>query len=131
VKKTSRATLVKNIVDLLERHSSRKVSRAMAEYLLKNRRTSELQSILRDVSLARSRYKNIVEVSAITARPLAKNHESAVVSGVKRMYPKARKVIVNNKVDESLIGGVRLEFSDKQVDASVEGQVARLRELIS
>lgn len=125
-----RRVLVGNIVSMLDEHSSRKVSKLVAEFLLRNGRTRELQSILRDISLFRSQTKNIVEVTAISSTPISSGHQSEVKKNVKKLYPHAQKIIVNNRIDESLIGGVKLEFPDKQLDMSVESKITKLRESI-
>jgi ATP synthase F1 delta subunit len=127
----TRSVLVRNILTLLDGNSSRKVSGVIAEFLLKNGRTNELQSILRDVSLARRESHNIVEVTAVSASPLLARHESEIRKNIKKLYPDARKVIINSKIDESLIGGIKLEFPDRQLDMSVESRITKLRELIS
>jgi ATP synthase F1 delta subunit len=127
----ARQTLVKNIVDLLEQHNPEQVSKVVAEYLLKNNRTSELQSILRDVSIVRREDKKIVEVTAISAHALSEENYSEIKAKVNELYPDAREVTVNSRIDHSLIGGVRLEFPDSQLDMSVESRITRLRKLVS
>lgn len=125
-----RSVVVNNIVNLLEGHSPRKVSKVVAEFLLKNGRTRELQSILRDVSLARAERKHVVEVTAVSATPILAKHESEIKKDVKKLHPDGKKVVVNNRIDESLIGGIKLEFPDKQLDVSVESRITKLRESI-
>lgn len=125
-----RSVVVNNIVSMLPEHGSKKVSKVVAEFLLKNSRTRELQSIMRDVSLARVKKELVVEVTASSASPISASHEAQVRKTVKKVYPEAKKVIINNRIDESLIGGIKLEMPDKQLDMSVESKITKLRESI-
>ncbi len=126
-----RKVLVKNILGSLEDRNSRKVSKVVAEFLLRSKRTHELPSIMRDLKLARYEQDKTVEVTAASAAPLLAKHEAEVKKTLRQFYPDARKVIVTNKIDETLIGGIRLEFPDRQLDMSVEARITKLRGLIS
>lgn len=125
-----RSVLANNILALLGEHSSKRVSGVVAEYLLKNGRTKQLQSILRDIALARSERQHIVEVTAVSSTPITPGHEAEVRQNIRQIYPRARQIIINNRIDESLIGGIKLELPDKQLDMSVESRITKLRKSI-
>lgn len=79
------------------------------------------------ISLYRER-KGVYAVRLITASPL----DDSARSTVERLLEQkeAKRIEVEYVVDESIIGGFRMEASSRRVDASVEGQLRRIRKEI-
>jgi F-type H+-transporting ATPase subunit delta len=100
----------------------------VAAYLLDQDRTDELESILRDVMQYRADH-GIVEVIAHTAHPLAPETKQAVERETRRIYPAAKQIIVSEQVDPTLVGGVRLEFANQQLDLSVRSKLNLFKQL--
>ena len=108
----------------------KRLAQAIAAYLLVERRTGELDSLMRDVIEARSA-EGIVEVTAVTAHELDQRAITDVQEQVKTIYPKARSIIVSPRLDPALIGGIRLEFANSQLDLSLRSKLNRMRQLIT
>ena len=106
------------------------LSREIAGYLLSARRTSELNSVLRDVMEIRAE-RGIVEVIAVTAFPLTDSLRADIKANVRTHFPTASTVIVSESRDESVVGGVRLEFANQQLDLSVRAKLNRFKQLTS
>lgn len=106
----------------------KKLSQEVAAYLLTERRTSELESVLRDV---RERWAQAgrVEVLAMCAYPLAAEAKANITREVRVIYPSAKQVIVTEVHDPSVIGGVRLSLANQQWDMSVEAKLNRFKQL--
>ncbi|MBE6637988.1 MAG: ATP synthase F1 subunit delta [Ruminococcaceae bacterium] len=68
---------------------------------------------------------NILHASAVTAVPLSKEQSDMLTAKLCKITGK--NVILNNKIDRSLVGGVRLQFDGKQLDSSIDAQLAALR----
>jgi F0F1-type ATP synthase delta subunit len=105
----------------------KKYIQSVASYLLETGRTGELDSILRDVSADWARI-GYVEVLAHTAYLLDTAARRTIEKLVRAEFPHAKKVIVNERVDESLIGGVRLELVDRQLDLTVRAKLNQFKE---
>ena len=76
----------------------------------------------------RQRYNkdnNIEEVCAVTAIPL--NEELAAKLKAKLEGMTGKTVILSNKVDPSVLGGVRLEMQGTQLEGSVQNNLETLR----
>jgi F-type H+-transporting ATPase subunit delta len=71
------------------------------------------------------------EVKAIvtTAIPLTPDLENQTLQTVKKLTDK--KVILENKIDSSIIGGYILQIDDKQFDASVSNQLKAIKTLLT
>jgi F0F1-type ATP synthase delta subunit len=134
--KVSRLKIAAALADKADRAgvSTASLSQEIAAYLLVSRRTSELDSLLRDVMEIRST-RGIVEVTAVTAHPLT----AAVRADIEREArtylltaagaPAASKIIISERLDESVVGGVRLELANQQLDLSVRAKLNRFKQL--
>lgn len=100
----------------------------IAAYLLDQNRTGELDSLLRDIWQYRAD-RGIVEVIAHTTYPLTTGVRGEIEAEVKRVYPAAKKIIVTESIDANVVGGVRLEFANEQLDLSVRAKLNRFKQL--
>lgn len=107
---------------------SRRFAREVAAYLLSEGRTGELESIMRDVQ-ADWADAGIVEVIASSAHPLTAATKADIKRQAARLYPAAKRVIVTERRDPAVIGGVRLDFADRQLDLSVEAKLNKFKQL--
>lgn len=107
---------------------SKRLSREIAAYLLSERRTGQLESIVRDVQgdWAQAGY---VEVIASSAHPLTAGVRSDIRRQIKALYPEAKTIIVNEEHDPEVIGGVRLSLADQQLDLSVQAKLNKFKQL--
>ena len=76
--------------------------------------------------------RGIVRVDAVTALGLTGEQNAALKKKLEGMLSKT--VIINNIVDPTVLGGVRLRYSGIQVDgtvkARIDGFAARLKDLV-
>lgn len=107
---------------------SKSFNREIAAYLLSERRTGQLDSILRDVQGDWARVGR-VEVIASSAHPLTGAVKTDIARRIRRLYPKARKIIVTEVHDPAVIGGVRLNLADRQLDLSVQAKLNQFKQL--
>ena len=106
----------------------KQLSDEVAAYLLSERRTGELDSLIRDVMQYRADH-GVVEVVAATAHPLTAVGRSDIQTEIQRLYPLATKVVVTEQPDATVIGGVRLGLANQQLDLSVRNKLNRLKQL--
>jgi F0F1-type ATP synthase delta subunit len=107
---------------------SKKLAREVAAYLLETKRADELNSILRDVQLNWVSH-GIVEVQTVSAFPVNSEVEKDIKNVIRKLYPDAKKIILSERRDPAMIGGVRLEFADQQLDLSIESKLNKFKQL--
>lgn len=112
----------------LGRLNAKHFSEEVAAYLLSEHRTGELEPLLRDVIQYRADH-GIVEVIAVTAHPLAVATRSDVEKRVKAVFPDAKQIIISEELVPDVVGGLRLEFPNEQLDLSVRAKLRRLKQL--
>lgn len=129
--KTPRTRLSKAIADrTLKQGVSKAYSQEVAAYLLSEGRVDELDSILRDVQ-ADWAAAGHVEVIASSAFPLTAGIRADIETQVRELYPEAKTVSVQEVLDPSVVGGVRLSLANQQLDLSVESKLNKFKQLTS
>ena len=102
-------------------------SREIASYLLAERRTAEIEPLLRDLIEYRAQ-EGMVEVTAISAHELSAKDRTDIELLTRRLLPKTKTIIMNRHLDPNLIGGVRLEIVSQQLDLSIRTKLNRLKQ---
>lgn len=127
--KVSRSRLAVIIAERCQQSAGAKeLSQEIAAYLLAEGRTGELDSILRDVMQYRADH-GIVEVSAVDARPLSESVKGDITTLIKNLFPTAKQIIISEEIDHKVIGGVRLELANQQLDLSIRSKLNRFKQL--
>ena len=129
--KTPRTKVARTIAGrTLKRGVSKRYAQEIAAYLLSERRVSELDSVLRDIQAdwAEAGY---VEVIAHSAHPLTSKVKADITRQAKQLYPAAKRITVTEVHDSAVIGGVRLDLADRQLDLSVEAKLNTFKQLAS
>lgn len=70
-------------------------------------------------------YKNTVEATVLTVVPLDEALRVALEEKLKQRFNK--KVILENKIDESIIGGVVVYVGDQIIDGSIKNQLNQMK----
>ena len=63
------------------------------------------------------KHNNIIEVTAVTAMPLSERLRDKLVAKLEAVS--GAKIVLVEKVDKSLMGGIVLRYSDAEIDGSV------------
>jgi ATP synthase F1 delta subunit len=100
----------------------KRLARDIAGYLIAERRTKELNSLLRDIEDLEYKKDGILEVTAMTARPLSVTTKAQIA----KLFD-AKQVKIHEEINEETLGGVRVRALDKVVDLSVQARLQRLR----
>jgi F-type H+-transporting ATPase subunit delta len=102
-------------------HQAQQVLRELAAYLVTERRTRELDLIVRDIE-AMLAAKGTVVADVASARPL----NAAVRSEITAMLG-AKSVQLRATIDETLLGGVRIDTPGKRFDGTIRHKLNALR----
>jgi F-type H+-transporting ATPase subunit delta len=103
-------------------------AKEVAAYLLAERRVNGLDSIMRDVMDDWSK-AGYLEVLAYSAHPLTVELKRDITARIQAVSPQAKKIVITEQLDPSVVGGVRLRLANRQLDLSVEHKLNRFKQL--
>ncbi len=89
-------------------------------------RTEEIKEIFISFEEDYKKYKNILEATAVTAIPLSDDELENIKKMIGEKYSKT--VYLENKVDESILGGMILYVGNTMMDASLRTKLNGLRD---
>ena len=98
---------------------------SLLKILIEKRQTSYIPLIYKEY---KNRYfddKNIMVVTAISAVALNENQRKRIIDKLEKSMNKS--VILENKIDKSCIGGIRLEYQGYMIDASIKNRFKKLQ----
>lgn len=104
------------------------LAREIAAYLLLEGRVTDLEPLMRDIVAYRAEH-GIVEADVVSAHELDDVDIKDVKAILKKYYPKADHVTINQKLDPGVIGGVKLVMPHEQLDDSVRSQLSKFKYL--
>jgi len=102
-------------------HQALEVMRELAAYLVTERRTRELDLIVRDIE-AMLADSGVIVADVASARPLS----DAMKAEVTAMLG-ATSVQLRESVDEALLGGIRIDTPGKRFDGTIRHKLTALR----
>lgn len=98
----------------------------LAALLLEHRLHDQVEELILDIAEEYRLKHGFVEAEARTPYPLGSELKKQLVALVKD-ETKAKKVILHEEIDESLLGGMILSAPDMELDLSLKSKLAKLR----
>ncbi len=127
--KLARSRLAAVLVDKIDNPKSNdNLAEHVAAYLLSEGRSGELDSLMRDCIQIRAD-SGTVEVMAHTSHDLTDSVRKDIQAKIQSMFPDAKQIIISEIHDHDVVGGVRLELANQQLDLSVRAKLNRFKQL--
>jgi F-type H+-transporting ATPase subunit delta len=92
--------------------------------LVRKRREALLREIVQQYAVLEQQARGAEPLSITSAKQLSADELRALVARLETIYGK--KFDVSQRVDQNLIGGVRIMMGDRRIDGSVEGRLEEL-----
>lgn len=99
--------------------------------LTEKRHMKYFGAAVREFERTYDRDNGILKVTAITAVPLSDRQKEAIAANLTAEIPGTRRVVIENRLDPGILGGLILQYAGKQTDASLSLQLETLREKIA
>lgn len=101
----------------------------LVHLLIENERIDNLKEV---AECFIERYRNIngiKKVVLLSAHPLTTNQVDLIIDKIKEdLLISKDKILIEQKIDESLIGGFILKVDDKQFDSSIKSKLTRIKQ---
>lgn len=121
-----RTIVAKGFVARLDKVGAKKAVKELASLLVDQRLHSQVEDILIAIADEYAKKHGVVEAEARTAFPLSKDIKAELERRVKDSTG-AKKVILHEEVDKSLLGGVIVSAPDMEIDLSLRTKLAKLK----
>jgi len=96
------------------------------EILIANNDISKADKIVKEFKKLWNKEEGIVEAEVVSARELGSDIIK-LLNGYIVKLSKAKKVILNNKIDKDVLGGVVIKYEDKILDGSLRTKLGELK----
>lgn len=125
-RKLSRRSLAQHVAThLVDGKPQKAIAQQLAAYLIWTRRTKELSLIVRDIQFYLAEQGHIAG-TVTSAHELSASTLKAIEAFAKDKTG-AKHVSLDRTVDESLIGGIKLEVPGYELDTSISRQLTTLK----
>lgn len=102
---------------------------SFVELITKNGREAILPEIAASFSMQLKAHQGIVPVTLVSAKPLDKHTKDEILGKVQATVK--GKIELEEKIDESLLGGFVIHMGDNRIDASVSNQLKNLKQRLT
>ncbi len=100
----------------------------LLELMIEKRREKLLSAICQEFRRLYEAHQGILRTTIISAVPLTQDEQDALVRKLEQGTGK--QVIATFEVDPSLLGGVKVQMGDYEIDGTLRGALERLREQV-
>lgn len=104
----------------------KQVTKSLAAYLTQERRLSDAGAVVRELERLLLNEEGRLYVHSTTAFPLSEQQKTEI-SQMFAKASRAKDIIIQESIDKDVIGGVRLQTADHQLDLTVQRQLQRLK----
>lgn len=119
----------KSLYEVTAEKSKHEIDGVIAGFLKVLRKKNQMKlakKIIEKFSEIYNKKNGIVEAEVATSRKLESSQVHKVESYIKERYS-AKKVILNNKIDLDIKGGIIIKIGDEILDASIARSLAELK----
>ncbi len=121
-----RPEIARAFVDQADKHGIDHAVKELAALMLEDRIHEQIEEIILDIAEVYRDKHGVIEADVKTAFKLSTELKKQLVARVKDSTG-AKKVILHEEVDTSLLAGVVLSAPDMELDLSLKTKLAKLR----
>lgn len=125
----SAKSVAQAIAAQLDRASDPKLAaRQIAAYLVESRSVKNTADLIRRIETIRAKH-GVVEAVVSSAFPVESGQRSQIERIIRNHIPYAAKIIIVERIDPDLVGGVRVHVAGKEFDLTVRDKLNRLKHI--
>lgn len=119
---SKRSQLANALYEMLQQKGRELSAEAVAAYLIEERQVKDIASLMRDIQAIRLKRDGVLEVVITSAHEI----DDQIEALIKSLFD-AKRVIIHKQTDSSLLGGVRVQAQNQELDLSVRARLQRLK----
>lgn len=110
--------------------NQKKLADAIASYIVTENQSVDVDLLTRDIMQYRLE-QGYIEAVAVSAHQLDDVVIEDIVSLLKEHFPTAKSIVVSQRQDESLVGGVRIDLPMESLDLSIRSKLNMFKRLVA
>lgn len=130
MKRFSRKQLALATLSLMEKHPQKEVVRVLAETLIKEKKTNEIELVVREIGNQLFQTKSELTGTLETASQVSEKNAKEIEHLVKKIT-NAKQVSFNHKVNKKVIGGFKVTTPNLEIDATLARPLHQLKTFTS
>lgn len=99
----------------------------ITQFLFRKRLLPKAKNILEKLEKIINKEEEKIIVQITSKEKITENRKREIIELLKKKY-KVKEVVLEEKLDEKLLGGLRLEMSDEVIDLSIRNKIDKLQE---
>lgn len=123
-------TRTKGLNAVLGKMGASDITKRFVDVIVENNRVEEFSRILEKFGDITAEQKGHVKAVVTTAHGLDRNEMDRIQTGLKKMLSPGQSLVLEEKIDPSIISGIIIDIGDKHVDLSVISRVRKLQQII-
>ena len=113
------------IIDNVLKNRTQSYLLSLLKILIEKRQVAYVPLIFKEYKNRYFNDKNIMVVTAISAVTLNESQRKRIIDKLEKSMNKT--VLLENKIDKSCIGGIRIEYQGRMIDASIKNRFQKLQ----
>ncbi len=127
---TSNNTIAHAIYEVTKGKSGGELTSAMGDvmkFLVRKRLLSRSPGIVTSLEKIINKEEGVVKAKVLSARKLDHDIKTKIIQDLEKRYG-AKKIILEEEINEKLLGGVKIEIGDEVIDLTLKNKINKLQE---
>ena len=98
-------------------------SKSILYFIIENKRANLITQIFEEFNILYRKEKNILQIDLITAKKASESLKSSII----KKFGMGSDVLLREKIDKSILGGILIKSENKQFDSTVINSINKIK----
>ena len=113
----------KKIIETIFSNNLDSFSKSILCFIIENKRANLITQIFEEFNILYRKEKNILQVDLITAKKASEPLKNSII----KKFGKGADVLLREKIDKSILGGILVKSNNKQYDSTVKNSINKIK----
>lgn len=113
----------KKIIETVFSDNLESFSKSILYFIIENKRANLITQIFEEFNVLYRKEKNILQIDLITAKKASESLKSSIIN----KFGKGSDVLLREKIDKSILGGILIKSENKQFDSTVINSINKIK----
>lgn len=113
----------KKIIENVFSDNLESFSKSILYFIIENKRANLITQIFEEFNILYRKEKNILQIDLITAKKASESLKSSII----KKFGMGSDVLLREKIDKSILGGILIKSENKQFDSTVINSINKIK----